>query len=424
MKKYSIYIVFLVIGVLLGWLLFGHSNTTEKHEHSSEEKEVENQMWTCSMHPSVMKTEPGDCPICGMDLIPTTMSVSEEEENPNQFQLTKNAMALAAIETTVVGNGETGNKDILLSGLISENKDKTSTQSAHFDGRVEKLYVTSLGQVVKKGQPVAEVYAPELITAQQELIIAAKTKNMQPALYNAVRNKFKNWYIHEHQLDEIEKTGKVKTNMLIYAHVAGIVTDIWVDLGAHIMMGKPIFKVADLSTVWANFDVYENQLDMFKVGQEIEVVIPSNQQKIMKGKVSFIDPVLNEQTRTVSLRVVLDNKNQTLKPGMFVEGKIENKTKVSNQVQIPKTSVLWTGKRSIVYVKVNKEQPVFELREITLGNKIGNNYIVLQGLNQGEEIVTQGTFTVDAAAQLQGKKSMMNTDKSKSSDKQGMHMNH
>ncbi|ANW95573.1 efflux transporter periplasmic adaptor subunit [Wenyingzhuangia fucanilytica] len=422
MKKYSIYIVILVIGVLLGWLLFGHSNTTEKHEHGSEEKEMENQMWTCSMHPNIMKTEPGDCPICGMDLIPTTMS--KEEVNPNQFQLTKNAMALAAIETTVVENSESGNQDIVLSGLISENQDKTSTQSAHFDGRVEKLYVTSLGQVVKKGQPVAEVYAPELITAQQELIIAAKTKNTQPALYNAVRNKFKNWYIHEHQLDEIEKTGKVKTNMLIYAHVAGTVTDILVDLGAHIMMGKPILKVADLSTVWANFDVYENQLSLFKVGQEIEVVIPSNQQKTMKGKVSFIDPVLNEQTRTVSLRVVLNNKNKTLKPGMFAEGKIKNKTEVSNQIQIPETSVLWTGKRSVVYVKVNKEQPTFELREVTLGNKIGNNYIVLYGLKNGEEIVTQGTFTVDAAAQLQGKKSMMNTDKSKSSDMQGMHMNH
>ena len=420
MKKYITYSGLLILGFLLGWLLFGKSNNIENDEHHSEEQK--HQMWTCSMHPSVMKSEPGTCPICGMDLIPAMME--EEAINPNQFTMTKNAMALADIETTMVGNSQVIDKSIVLSGLILENKDETATQSAHFDGRIEKLYVSSLGQVVKKGQPVAEVYAPELITAQQELIIAAKTKNTQPALYNAVRNKFKNWYIHTHQLDEIENSGKVKTNLMIYAHVSGVITEISVTLGSHIMLGKPIFKVADLSTVWANFNVYENQLSLFKVGQEIDVIIPSNQQKTIKGKVEFIDPILNEQTRTVNLRVVMQNKNQLLKPGMFVEGKIKSTIENSNKIQVPASSVLWTGKRSVVYIKLEKEAPVFELREVTLGSKIGNNYMILDGLNNGDEIVSKATFTVDAAAQLQGKKSMMNTEKSKPSSMEGMHMNH
>ena len=419
MKKYLTYSGLLILGFLLGWLLFGKSNNIENHEHHSEEQK--HQMWTCSMHPSVMKPEPGDCPICGMDLIPITVNDEEEKAiNPNQFTMTKNAMALADVETIVVGESQKEENNIVLSGLISENKDHIATQSAHFDGRIEKLYVTSLGQRVTKGQPIAEVYSPELITAQQELIIAAKTKENQPLLYNAVRNKFKNWQIHTHQLDEIEKSGQVKTNLKIYAHVSGVITEISVDLGAHIMMGKPILKVSDLSTVWANFDVYENQLSLFKVGQEIDVTSNVIQGKTIKGKVDFIDPILDEQTRTVSLRVVMDNKNQLLKPGMFVEGMIENHVEASYQLQVPETAVLWTGKRSVVYVKVEKESLVFELREVVLGSKLGNYYVILEGLEKGEEIVSKGTFTVDAAAQLQGKKSMMNHD----SNSNEMHMNH
>ncbi|SHH69527.1 efflux RND transporter periplasmic adaptor subunit [Wenyingzhuangia marina] len=419
MKKYITYSGLLILGFLLGWLLFGKSNNIENHEHHSEEQK--HQMWTCSMHPSVMKPEPGDCPICGMDLIPITVNDEEEKAiNPNQFTMTKNAMALADVETIVVGESQKEENNIVLSGLISENKDHTATQSAHFDGRIEKLYVTSLGQRVTKGQPIAEVYSPELITAQQELIIAAKTKKNQPLLYNAVRNKFKNWQIHTHQLDEIEKSGQVKTNLKIYAHVSGVITEISVDLGAHIMMGKPILKVSNLSTVWANFDVYENQLSLFKVGQEIDVTTNVIQGKTIKGKVDFIDPILDEQTRTVNLRVVLDNKNQLLKPGMFVEGMVENHIEISYQLQVPETAVLWTGKRSVVYIKSEKEAPVFELREVTLGSKMGNYYVILEGLEKGEEIVSKGTFTVDAAAQLQGKKSMMNHD----SNSLEMHMNH
>ncbi|MDX6746527.1 efflux RND transporter periplasmic adaptor subunit [Polaribacter sp. PL03] len=408
MKKYSVYIGLIAVGLLLGWVLFGgNSNTEEMHKHDAVAET--NQMWTCSMHPQIMQPEAGDCPICGMDLIPAASSA--EGLSADQFKLSENAMALANIQTTIVGeNSSDADTGFVLSGKITENEDETATMPAHFDGRVEKLYVNSLGERVRKGQAVAQIYSPTLIAAQQELITAYKLKASQPQLYTAVKNKFKNWMIHGPQLNEVEQTGKVKNSFTIYSHVSGVVTEISINVGSHIMDGKPIFKVSNLNTVWANFDVYENQISQFKKGQDVVVTTNAYPNKIFKGKVNFIDPILNTQTRTVKLRVVLNNKKEIFKPGMFVEGKIKGIISASKKqvITIPASAVLWTGKRSVVYVKTNQKEPIFEMREITLGNKINSNYQVLEGLSNNDEIVTNGTFTVDAAAQLQGKKSMMN----------------
>jgi Cu(I)/Ag(I) efflux system membrane fusion protein len=409
MKKYIIYFGVLVVGLLLGWLLFGESTKKEKTIHNHDVVSETKQMWTCSMHPQIMQPEAGDCPICGMDLIPAESS--SEGLLVDQFKLSKNAMALANIQTSMVGNRILDvDAGFLLSGKITENKNETATMPAHFDGRIEKLYVNSLGEHVKKGQAIAQIYSPELIAAQQELIVAYKLKESQPQLYNAVKNKFKNWMIHGAQLDEVEQTGQVKTSFTIYSHVTGVVTEILINEGSHIMDGKPIFKVSNLKTVWANFDVYENQISQFKKGQDVMVSTKAYPTKEFKGKVDFINPILNTKTRTVNLRVVLQNNNDVFKPGMFVEGKIE-RVKINNAqtISIPATAILWTGKRSVVYLKTNPDEPIFEMRQITLGAKIGDNYEVVEGLHTGNEIVTNGTFTVDAAAQLQGKKSMMNT---------------
>ncbi|MBQ0786701.1 MAG: efflux RND transporter periplasmic adaptor subunit, partial [Oceanihabitans sp.] len=375
-----------------------------------EEIAENNPMWTCSMHPQILKSEPGDCPICGMDLIP--VESNSDGLLADQFQLSENAMALANIQTSRVGTSSTdADSGFVLSGKITENEDETATMPAHFDGRIEKLYVKSLGEQVNIGQAVARIYSPDLIAAQQELITAYKLRASQPQLYNAVKNKFKNWKIHGSQLEEVEQSGQVKTSFTIYSHVSGVVTEIAINEGSHIMDGKPIFKVSNLNTVWANFDVYENQIRQFKKGQAIVVTTNAYPNKTFKGKVDFIDPILDTKTRTVKLRVVLNNKEDVFKPGMFVEGKLKGIADASNNEQvlmIPTSAVLWTGKRSVVYIKVNPAQPVFEMREITIGNAIGSNYPVLEGLQKGDEIVTNGTFTVDAAAQLQGKKSMMN----------------
>ncbi|WP_323786972.1 efflux RND transporter periplasmic adaptor subunit [Psychroserpens sp.] len=407
-NKIVIYIGLLAVGLLLGWFLFGGSSK-EETEHNHDKVSATNQMWTCSMHPQIMQPESGDCPICGMDLIPAENS--SDGLLADQFKLTENAMALANIQTTIVGKGNVDGNTIKLSGKIAENEEANAVQVSYFSGRIERLNISFTGEEVRKGQLLATIYSPELYAAQQELITASSLKESQPTLYKAVRNKLKLWKLSENQINQIEETGKVKENFPVYATVSGTVTEKLVEQGDYIKQGQPLLKIANLNTVWANFDVYENQIDLFKKGQEVLVTTNAYANKEFKGKVDFIEPILNTRTRTVTLRVVLTNKNDVFKPGMFVTANIERVLSSNNEVlTIPSSAVLWTGERSVAYLKTNPDQTVFEMREIVLGNQIGNEYEVLEGLFVGNEIVTNGTFTVDAAAQLQGKKSMMNKD--------------
>ena len=406
MKKYIIYTGILAVGLLLGWLLFGNSSN-KKEEHNHNETVETNQMWTCSMHPQIMQPEAGDCPICGMDLIPS--EAGADGLSADQFKLTKNAMALANIQTSIVGKASIEDSTTKLSGKIAENEEANTVQVSYFSGRIERLNVSFTGEEVRKGQLLATIYSPELYAAQQELITAASLKESQPELYKAVRNKLKIWKLSDNQINQIEETGKVKENFPVYATVSGTVTEKLVEQGDYIKQGQPLLKIANLNSVWANFDVYENQIDLFKKGQEVRVTTNAYPNKEFKGKVDFIDPILNTNTRTVTLRVVLINTNDVFKPGMFVTGKVEaSKLKNDKNIMIPSSAVLWTGERSVVYLKTNPNEPVFEMREIELGNQMGESYSVLKGLDNGNEIVTNGTFTIDAAAQLQGKKSMMN----------------
>ncbi len=408
MKKYIIYFGILALGLFLGGLFFGNSSNNET-EHKHNEVGESNQMWTCSMHPQIMQAEPGDCPICGMDLIPA--EAGADGLTADQFKLTPNAMALANIQTTVVGNGTTENNAIKLSGKIVENEEANAVQVSYFSGRIERINIGFTGEEVHKGQLLATIYSPELYAAQQELITAASLKQSQPALYKAVRNKLKLWKISENQINQIETSAKVLENFPVYATVSGTVTEKLAEQGDYIKQGQPLLKIANLNTVWANFDVYEHQIDLFKRGQEVITRTNAYPDQEFKGTVDFIDPVLNTKTRTVKLRVVLNNKEAIFKPGMFVEGKIEGSlSKKEHSLNIPSSSVLWTGERSVVYLKSSPDEPVFEMREVKLGNTLGGNYEVLNGLDKGDEIVTNGTFTIDAAAQLQGKKSMMNKE--------------
>ncbi|MDP2542431.1 efflux transporter periplasmic adaptor subunit [Tenacibaculum discolor] len=408
MKKYITYIAILIAGVFLGWLLFGgSSNGKAAHNHTTEEK---GKMWTCSMHPQIMQPEPGDCPICGMDLIPA--EAGAEGLAANQFKLTKNAMALANVQTTVIGNAISADNTITLSGKIAENEKSNAVQVSYFAGRIERLNVNFTGEKIRKGQLLATVYSPELVKAQQELLTAASVKENQPALYNAVRNKLKLWKLSENQINQIEKTGKVKENFPVYATVSGTVSEKLVEQGDYVSQGQALLKIANLNSVWANFDVYENKISNFKVGQDISITTNAYPNETFKAKVSFINPVLNQETRTVTMRAVLNNSKGKFKPAMFVTGKVEATEKqTKEQLSIPATAVLWTGKRSVVYVKPDESKPVFEMREVVLGGKAGDNYQVEKGLKSGEEIVTNGIFTIDASAQLQGKKSMMNHTK-------------
>ncbi|WP_190808910.1 efflux RND transporter periplasmic adaptor subunit [Flagellimonas sp. S3867] len=409
MKRSIIYIgIAAIVGLAVGYFLFGNSGTKTmemtEHGHSSEA----GQMWTCSMHPQIMQPEAGDCPICGMDLIPA--EVGEDGLSPEQFKMTKNAMALANIQTTMVGNAKGNNDNTLaLSGKIAANEEAMAVQASYFDGRIEQLNVNYEGQEIQKGQLLATIYSPELVAAQQELLTTASLKESQPQLYNAVRNKLKLWKLSEEQINSIESSGMVKENFPVYATVSGTVSEVMSSEGDYLKKGQPIAKVNNLNTVWAEFDAYESQLSQFRKGQKINITANAYPSKTFGGQITFIDPVLDNVTRTVTVRATLRNQKDLFKPGMFVTGKIEsNLANAETALFVPSGAVMWTGERSLVYVKVSGDEPIFEMREVLLGARNGENIEVTHGLDSGEEIVTNGTFTVDAAAQLQGKKSMMN----------------
>lgn len=411
MKKNILYLgTAVILGVIAGYLIFGGtSNESTLKEHDHSEEIASSKMWTCSMHPQIMQPEPGDCPICGMDLIPAESGA--DGLAMNQFKMTKNAMALANVKTLVVGSGNTKEGILTLSGKIVENEEINGTQAAYFGGRIEKLNVNFEGEQINKGQLLATIYSPELVSAQQELLTATRLKESQPELYKAVRNKLKLWKLSEKQIAQIENSGKVTENFPVFANASGTVSKIMVEEGDYVKQGAALFSIADLSSVWAVFDSYENQVGSLKKDQPITIVANSYPNTRLKAKISFIDPMLNSNKRTVEVRAVLRNKDGLLKPGMFVQGSIMlSAGKMADRLTIPESAILWTGERSVVYVKTDSEEPVFEMREVTLGTIVNGSYEVLEGLKNGTEIVTNGTFTVDAAAQLKGKKSMMNED--------------
>lgn len=408
MKKGIIYLMVLGVGLALGALLFGEqeqnssANQDNIHDHQT--------MWTCSMHPQIMNSEPGACPLCGMDLIPAESGY--DETNALQIQLTKNAVALSGIQTEVVGMAVNSDVTIDLSGKIVANQETDLVQASYFNGRIETLYVNTTGEEISKGQLLATIYAPDLIKAQQELLTTLVVKENQPELYAAVRNKLKLLKLTEAQINAIEKSKAIQEVIPIYASVSGVIINKLVNQGDYIKSGQPLFKLSDLNTVWANFDIYEDQIKHIKQGQAITVYSNSYPGELLQSKIAFIDPVMHLENRTVSMRVVIDNKEGKFKTGMFVKGSVKiSEPKDQDNLWIPNSAVLWTGKRSVVYIKVSKEEPLFEMREVNLGYQRGEYSNVLKGLKKGDELVTNGVFTIDASAQLAGKKSMMNHDK-------------
>jgi len=398
-----------IIGILLGWAIFGGSDSAKVHNHE-EHTEAEETIWTCSMHPQIKQNNPGLCPICAMDLVPLeTGSVEGAHVDPNEIQMTESALALASIQTTIVKKGIPEN-DVQLLGKVKADERNVSELTARFGGRIEKLFINYTGQKVTNGEKLGTIYSPELITAQKELLEALKYKTSNPSFYKASRAKLKLWDLTEQQIDAIETRGETKTFFDIQSPISGTVTKRHVSIGDYVKEGSPLFEVINLSKVWVLFDAYESDLPWIKKGDDIEFTLQSVPGKQFNGKVTFIDPFIDAQTRVAQVRVELRNPEGQLKPEMFANGILKSNTaQNTNELLIPKSAILWTGKRAVVYVKVpGRETASFIYREITLGAEAGNFYIVANGLSEGEEIATNGVFKIDAAAQLAGKSSMMN----------------
>ena len=399
----------LVLGFLIGWLIFGGNNAArlveDGHEHAEAE---EDQIWTCSMHPQIRQNGPGDCPICGMDLIPA-VNAGGESDNPGTFQMSENAMKLANVSTMRVGKSAAA-RTLRLNGKVELNETNSVTQSSHIPGRIESLNVNFTGEQVLRGQTLATIYSPELVTAQEELLQAARIRENQPELFEAAKEKLRNWRIGENQITQILNSGRPLERFPVTADVSGIVTEKLVNLGDYVERGMPIYQIADLSEVWVLFDLYEGQIGWVEEGSKVEFTVRALPGETFEGEITFVDPLLNSQSRVARARVEVDNSEGKLKPEMFVSGTVQTALGEanSNELVVPKSAVLWTGTRSVVYVKENLGNNVgFTLREIVLGPALADAYIIEEGLEAGEEIVVNGTFTVDAAAQLAGKPSMM-----------------
>lgn len=400
----------LFVGLLLGWMIFG-GNDASKSEHDHNAEEGTETIWTCSMHPQIRMNEPGQCPICGMDLIP--LESNESAMDPNAIQMTEDAMKLANIQTMIVGGGNGANKKLALNGKVQIDERKLYTQSSHIPGRIERLHINFTGEKVNRGQTLAMVYSPELVTAQEELLQANRIKEAQPELFEAAKQKLGNWKIGSTTINKILSSNKPIQQFPITADVSGIITAKKVDLGDYVGQGMPIYEIADLSSLWVLFDVYESDMPWVKVGNKISYTIQSLPGETFEGVVTFIDPLINPQTRVASARVEVKNSENKLKPEMFASGIVNNSlvTTSSKDMVIPKSAVMWTGERSVVYIKsIVSNKVSFKLRNVTLGASLGDAYIIKDGLSEGEEIVINGTFAVDAASQLAGKPSMMSPD--------------
>ncbi|WP_168196253.1 efflux RND transporter periplasmic adaptor subunit [Echinicola soli] len=406
-RKQLIFIVLgaFVAGGIIGWAL--SSNEPEagesiEHDHSGES------VYTCSMHPQIKQEEPGSCPICGMDLVPLSNLSDNNNTNPYVMTMTPEAVALANIATSAVKAGGTAGNGLSLSGAIEADERNVKAVSANFDGRVDDLFVAFTGQEVKQGQRLARIYSPALIAAHRELVEAKKSKEISPRLYEAAKQKLKQWQLTDAQITKMEKEENYQPHFDIYATTSGVVTERKVASGDYVSRGQVLFEITNLNKVWVMLDAYEHNVSQIDTGDEIRFTVNALPSEEFTAKVTFIDPVISQDSRSAKVRAEVRNAAGKLKPGMFVTATVEVDQGEATGVLVPKSSILWTGKRSVVYRQVGSdEKPAFEMVQVELGPAVGDRQQIMTGLSLGDRIVTNGVFAVDGAAQLSGKYSMM-----------------
>ncbi len=401
-KQLLTHALILIAGFLIAWALFGGSSEPYKakaHDHK------ESTIWTCSMHPSVEKDEPGQCPICGMDLVKKGQAKSASSQV--QFKMTKASKSLLNVQTATVKKRRPTH-NIRLKGTVKADEDRVQHQTAHFPGRIDKLYVSTTGEYVRDGDKLADLFSPELITAQQELFEAMKNRKTNPGMFEAAKEKLSLLKLPDQQIQRIIESGRVQDAITFYADVNGYVLEKNVSYGDHVANGTVMYQVADLSEVWVNFEAYEQDVNALSVGDTVVFEVGSLPGKEFKAPITYIDPAIDQQTRIATTRVEVPNPKRNLKPGMFVRGTAHAKGR-QEQLVVPTSAVMWTGPRSVVYTPAPDTSAAnYQYHEVTLGADLGDHYVIEEGLKAGQEVITNANFLLDAEAQLQGKASMMN----------------
>jgi Cu(I)/Ag(I) efflux system membrane fusion protein len=366
-----------------------------------------------------------------MDLIPLEIDESGDL-GPRQLKMSETAKKLARIQTTPVRRAF-AQSEIRMNGRIAYDEAEVSYITAWVPGRLDKMFVDFTGETVKKGEHMVHIYSPELISAQEELLQAKQAverlnngssvlKSTANLTLKSAREKLRLSGLTEDQIQEIEESKIVLEQVKLKSPVSGVVVEKSAKEGMYVKTGTQIYTIADLSNIWVLFDAYETDLPWLKVGQDVVFTSPSFPGKEFHAEITFIDPVIDPKSRTARIRAELDNPNGIFKPDMFVsgtvmsvlnkEGNVINERLADSETEaplvIPASAPLLTGKRAVVYIEMSEgDKPVFEGREVELGPRAGDLYVVRSGLSEGEMVVTNGAFKIDSELQIQAKPSMM-----------------
>jgi len=413
-KKTAILLTLAVLlGIGIGGYYLWHMWSHDVAENGKKATQGVTQ-YTCPMHPFIIKDKPGACPICGMSLVPVRKAdadqpQAEQLEMLGHVSLSPSQMVMANVATVKVDRQPLA-REINAVGIVQFDQSRQAKVTAWVAGRIDRLYVNTVGAHVSKGRPVAEVYSPDLVSAQQEYLLALKSREQLKnssiqaisqggeGLVSSARQRLKLLGVKDYQIAALEKSGQPDMRLAIYTPLSGIVIEKIALQGQYVNVGDPLFTVADLSTVWVEAEVYESDFPSLKIGQKVDIVSQSYPGKTFSGTVSFIYPFLDPKTRTVKVRVQIANPGLRLKPEMFVT--VSLKIPLGEALVVPVTAVMDSGKRKVVWVEM--EPGMFAPREVQVGARVGDNIQILSGLARGDKVAASGGYLIDSEAQLKG----------------------
>ena len=357
-------------------------------------------LYTCGMHPQIIQDHPGNCPICGMKLTPIHKGDGPEAASSTAITVDAATAQNMNLRTAIVQAGPL-RKTIRTVGTIDYNETALAEVTTKFKGWIEKLDVDATGVLVHQGEPMFEIYSPELYSAEAEFLLARSAATNDPGameLRETAENKLRFFDVSEAQIAELATNGLAHKTMPVTAPISGFVIEKNVVQGQMVDAGMRLYRIADLGIVWVLAQIYEQDLPFIQLGSEAVVKVASLPDREFRGRVTFIYPTVDEKTRTARVRLEFENPGYFLKPGMFASAQIRVEL-ADSAVLAPDSAVLRSGSKNTVFVAVADGK--FEAREVTLGVEAEAGMLqVLSGLKAGERLVTSGQFMLDSESQL------------------------
>ncbi|MBP1658644.1 MAG: family metal ion efflux pump rane fusion protein [Bacteroidetes bacterium] len=394
MKSASL-IFILGVGMLLSSC--GKSPSPHAGHVDSTGTQTANDYYTCPMHPQVRMDRPGVCPICGMDLVKASNSARPEgDAEVTGVSLSKSDQVLANVSTAIVAYEEV-EKTARAFGTLEMAEPGKALISARFNGRIERIHVDAVGKHVKTGAPLFDIYSPDIVQAANEYLQALKSGPQGGTNVSTIHAKLTLMGLTDGQIQAFESEGSVPLVVTYLSPVSGTVIEKQIVNGSYVSEGAPLYEIADLSTLWNVAEVFESDVRDVSVGDKVSFTTAAYPDKVFSGTVALLYPVVNAETRTIKVRVVVGNPSGKLKPNMYTETVFRGAR--TRMLTVPSSAVLVTGKRNLVYVKVGPENN-FQAREVLLGGKYDGKYGIISGLSEGEEIVREGGYLLDSEIQL------------------------